>query len=147
MHGLQEFSRQKRLYNDVIVHFKNDAGFEKSAHLKQSRFMLYHERECKVRKMQIMFILCIYWSSYATFSVRRFIDVSIAQHTCTSRQRTLRFRVMVDDSIMPHCTLLSIRSGLHFFNESCNVGPIYAILLHVKQGDCNRIWFGSSLKN
>ena len=33
------------------------------------------------------------------------------------------------------------------FNKSCNVEPIYAILVHVKQGDCNRIWFGSILKN
>ena len=34
-----------------------------------------------------------------------------------------------------------------FFNESCNVGSIYAIWLHVTQENRTRIWFGSSLKS
>ena len=37
----------------------------------------------KIRKIQISFILCIYWPSYATFSMRRFfIDVSIYIQFC-----------------------------------------------------------------
>ena len=40
--------------------------------------LCYTTREnVKIRKMQISFIMCIYWPSYATFSVRRFLLTSV----------------------------------------------------------------------
>ena len=31
----------------------------------------------KIKKIQILFIWCIYWPSYATFSMRRFLLTSV----------------------------------------------------------------------
>ena len=35
------------------------------------------KEKVKIRKMQVSFILCIFWQSYATFSMRRFLLTSV----------------------------------------------------------------------
>ena len=43
----------------------------------------------KIRKMQISFILYIYWLSYATFSLRRFLWTSVFEYKDALRLRVL----------------------------------------------------------
>ena len=81
MQGFQEFSRQKRLYNDVRVYFEKGcthASIEKNAHLNQIRFMLFHERECQ-NKENANFVHIVYLLAKlcTIFDEAFFINVSI----------------------------------------------------------------------
>ena len=63
--------------------FKNDAPTHALGKVRiLTKFgVCYTMREkVKTRKMQISFILCIYWPSYATFSLRRFLLTSVYKH-------------------------------------------------------------------
>ena len=91
MHGFQECSRQKRLYNDVRMHFKEwytHASFEKNAHVNQIRFMLYHERERK-NKENANFVDIVYLLAKLCniFDEAFFIDVS----TCFGTKKNKRY--------------------------------------------------------
>ena len=76
LQGFHEFSLQTHLYLDVRVQslkLCTQTHFEISVHRNQIRFMLYHEKII-LRKMQISFMLCISWPSYATLLIRRFFN-------------------------------------------------------------------------
>ena len=71
--------------------FKNGAPTQvlRKVHILTKFDLCYTMREnIKMRKMQISFILYIYWPSYETLSMRRFfIDISIFAHL--SRRLTM----------------------------------------------------------
>ena len=79
-HGFQEFYVKNVCIMTYGCNFKNCAPTQV---LRKVRVLIefglcYTMREnVKIRMMQILFILCIVWPSYASFSMRRFIDVSI----------------------------------------------------------------------
>ena len=80
LQGFNQFSRQKHLYLNIRVHFKNNAPtrFEKSTHLNQIRFMLYHERECEIKEnANFVHIVYLLAKLCNIFCEEFFIDVSI----------------------------------------------------------------------